>query len=75
MLRIWWQHNIKGAVARGRSVCNKIDIRPFDRIANLRRYLRWRETEILKLDLDYGRVGRSSAKYQKGRTACAARLS
>jgi hypothetical protein len=56
-------------------VCNKIDIRPFDRIANLRRYLRWRESEILNLDLDYGGVGRSSAKYQQGRTACAARLS
>ena len=73
--RIRRQHNIPGAITRSRGVCNKIRVHPFDRISDMRRRLRWRKGEILNLDLNHGGVGRSSAKYQQGRTACAARLS
>ena len=59
------RHNIKGAIARGRGVCNKVSVRPFDRVADLRRRLRWRESKILNLNLDDGGVGRSGAKYEQ----------
>src|SRR5215469_13731534 len=71
---IRWQHNIKGTIARGRGVCNKVSVRPFDRVANLGRHLRWRESKILNLNLDDGGVGGSGAKYEQGRTECAALL-
>jgi len=72
--RIRWQHNVKGAIPRGRGVCNKVSVRPFDRVTDLRRHLRRRETKILKLNLDDGGVGRSGTKYEQGRTECAALL-
>ena len=65
---IRWQHNIKGAIPRGRGVCNKVGVRSFDRVANLGRHLRRRESKILNLNLDDGGVGRSGAKYEQGRT-------
>jgi hypothetical protein len=50
-------------------VCNKVSVRPFDRVANLRRHLRWCESKILNLNLDDGSVGRSGEKYEQGSDA------